>query len=38
MKTTEIVLMEEDNTRAVGNNNSLENGAVITEDCLETKL
>lgn len=38
MKTTEIVLMEEDNTKAVGNNNSLENGAVITEDCLETKL
>lgn len=38
MKIIEIVLMEEDNMRVVGNNNLLENGVVIIEDCLEMKL
>lgn len=38
MKIIEIVLMEEDNMRVVGNNYLLENGVVIIEDCLEMKL
>lgn len=38
MKIIEIVLMEEDNMRVVGNNYLLGNGVVIIEDCLEMKL